>query len=112
GGAHGLQPGRHLGGQLLTAVGGQGVVNVQHQGGDPFPGQKSRGDVGHILEHILGGNQHRGVSFGRVLNKNGRTPQQGSPTSALATQRSIKTVGKAFVTCTCACGPLQTSSCA
>ena len=54
--AHGFQPPGHFFRQLLTAVGGQGVVDVQHQRPDALLGQPLRRDVGHILEYIFGGN--------------------------------------------------------
>ena len=60
---HPGQPPGHLVGQLLTAVGGEGVVDVQHKGADSLFCQKLRGDVGDILKHIFGRDQHNGFPF-------------------------------------------------
>ena len=54
--AHGFQPPGHFFRQLLTAVGGQGVVDVQHQRPDALLGQPLRRDMGNVLKNIFGGN--------------------------------------------------------
>ena len=54
--AHSVQPHGHIFRQLLTAVGGEGVIDIQHQRSDAFCRQPFRRDVGDILENIFGGN--------------------------------------------------------
>ena len=54
--AHDVQPPGHFFRQLLTAVGGEGVIDIQHQRSDAFFRQPFRRDVGDILENIFGGN--------------------------------------------------------
>ena len=83
---HLSQPPGHFVRQLLAAVSGQGVVDVQHEGADALARQKLRGDVGDVLEHIFGGDEHS-IS---PCNENRGACNTGSPTSALATRLKSK----------------------
>ena len=56
--AYGVQPPGHLVRQLLAAVGGEGVVDVQHQCPDALLCQPFRRDVSHVLENVFGGDEH------------------------------------------------------
>ena len=55
---HLSQPPGHFVRQLLAAVGGEGVVDVQHQCPDALLCQPFRRDVGHVLENVFGGDEH------------------------------------------------------
>ena len=58
-GTHGIQPLLHGGIQLLAAIPRQGIIHIQHQGGDPVLAQELRRDGLNGTENVFRGKKHR-----------------------------------------------------
>ena len=58
-GTHSIQPLLHGGIQLLAAIPRQGIIHIQHQGGDTVLAQELRRDGLNGTENIFRGKKHR-----------------------------------------------------